>query len=81
MGNIPNMGGPSNEEDKKKEEYKKKRQEQRMPTRVGRKKAKRGADTSAKLPTVFPSSKCRLRQLRLERIKDYMLLEEEFIKN
>jgi len=26
-------------------------------------------------------AKCRLRHLRLERIKDYLLLEEEFIKN
>ena len=28
-----------------------------------------------------PVAKCRLRHLRLERIKDYLLLEEEFIKN
>lgn len=30
---------------------------------------------------VNPISKCRLRQLRLDRTKDYLLMEEEFIKN
>lgn len=31
--------------------------------------------------TVTPYTRCRLRLLRLERIKDYLLMEEEFIKN
>lgn len=30
---------------------------------------------------VMPLTKCRLRKLRLERIKDYLLLEQEFIAN
>jgi 26S proteasome regulatory subunit T2 len=30
---------------------------------------------------VTPNAKCRLRLLRLERTKDYLLMEEEFIKN
>jgi 26S proteasome regulatory subunit T2 len=30
---------------------------------------------------VMPSTKCRLRELRLERVKDYLLLEQEFIAN
>lgn len=34
-----------------------------------------------KLPTVTPVMKCRLKSLKLERIKDYLLLEEEFIRN
>jgi 26S proteasome regulatory subunit T2 len=34
-----------------------------------------------KIPQVFPTSKCKLRLLKLERIKDFLLLEEEFIKN
>ena len=33
------------------------------------------------MPGIFPSHKCRLRKLRLERIKDYLLLEKEFIQN
>lgn len=32
-------------------------------------------------PTVTPSRNCRLKLLKLERIKDYLLMEEEFIQN
>lgn len=34
-----------------------------------------------RIPQVFPTSKCKLRLLKLERIKDFLLLEEEFIRN
>ena len=34
-----------------------------------------------KLPEVKPYTKCRLRLLKMERIKDYLLMEEEFIRN
>jgi 26S proteasome regulatory subunit T2 len=77
--NPGNFGQQGNE--RRREESKKRRQEQRLPTRVGRKKKHRGAEASTKLPTVAPSSKCRLRLLRQERIKDYLLLEKEFISN
>jgi len=30
---------------------------------------------------VTPHTRCRLKLLKLERIKDYLLLEEEFINN
>jgi 26S proteasome regulatory subunit T2 len=30
---------------------------------------------------VFPTTRCRLKLLKLERIKDYMLMEEEFVIN
>lgn len=33
------------------------------------------------MPSVTPITKCRLRQLKLERIKDYLLMEEEFIEH
>jgi len=33
------------------------------------------------LPEVKPYTKCRLRLLKMERIKDYLLMEEEYIKN
>lgn len=52
--------------------------------RVGRRARKRQGQTSAasnRLPVVAPLSKCRLRKLRLERIKDLLLLEEEFLTN
>merc|ERR1712137_861177 len=70
-----------NDKDKKKEE--KRKYEPPPPTRVGRKKKKgKGASPQAyKLPTVTPSTRCRLRLMKLERVKDYLLMEEEFIQN
>ena len=81
MGNLPGGQGDSQGNENRKEESKKRRQEQRMPIRVGKKKKRRGAETTVKLPIVTPSTKCRLKLLRMDRIKDYMLLEQEFIKN
>ncbi|KAG1364107.1 26S proteasome regulatory subunit 4 [Cocos nucifera] len=52
------------------------------PSRVGRKQRKqKGPEAAARLPTVTPLTKCRLRLLKLERIKDYLLMEEEFVTN
>merc|ERR1712178_171776 len=71
------MGG----KDDKKEEKKKKRHEQAPLTRVGKKKEKKGPTAAAKTPQINPTQKCRLRLLKLERVKDYLLMEEEFVKN
>lgn len=46
-----------------------------------KRRKRRGAAAAVKIPQVFPTSKCRLRLLKLERIKDYLLMEEEFIRN
>jgi 26S proteasome regulatory subunit T2 len=51
-----------------------------LPTRVGKKKSK-GPASASKLPQVYPNSRCRLKLLKLERIKDHLLLEEEFVQN
>ncbi|KEH23989.1 regulatory particle triple-A ATPase [Medicago truncatula] len=52
------------------------------PARVGRKQRKqKGSEAASRLPTVTPLSKCKLRLLKLERIKDYLLMEEEFVAN
>jgi 26S proteasome regulatory subunit T2 len=32
-------------------------------------------------PQVYPTAKCKLRELKLERIKDFLLMEREFIAN
>merc|ERR1740133_2886 len=40
----------------------------------------KGSMAVNKLPTVVPNSKCRLRLLKHERIKDYLMMEEEFIR-
>ena len=72
-------GGAGDGQEKKKEE--KKKYEPPPPPRTGRKKVRKGPDSNARLPTVTPNSKCRLRLLKLERVKDYLLMEEEFIQN
>jgi len=51
-----------------------------VPTRVGKKK-KRGPDAASRLPPVFPTTRCKLKMLKMERIKDYLLMEEEFVAN
>ena len=48
---------------------------------MGRKKRKKGPSAAVRTPAVYPTAKCRLRLLKLERIKDFLLLEEEYIKN
>merc|ERR1719460_2698826 len=40
----------------------------------------KGTIGTSKLPSVVPNSKCRLRLLKHERIKDYLMMEEEFIQ-
>ncbi|SCZ99525.1 BZ3500_MvSof-1268-A1-R1_Chr3-1g06064 [Microbotryum saponariae] len=76
-GGAPGGGAGQNDKDKKPE---KKKWEPPLPTRVGKKK-KRGPDPTQKLPAVFPNTRCRLKLLKMERIKDYLLMEEEFVMN
>uniref|UniRef100_A0A1I8J0F0 AAA domain-containing protein n=2 Tax=Macrostomum lignano TaxID=282301 RepID=A0A1I8J0F0_9PLAT len=64
-----------------KDKEKKRKYEPPVPTRIGKKKKSRGPDSADRLPTVTPHTRCKLRLLKLERIKDYLLMEEEFIKN
>ena len=71
-------GGLGGDKDKKKDAPKK--FEPPVPTRVGRKKRK-GPNAAQKLPVVYPTARCRLKLLKMERIKDYLLLEEEFVQN
>ncbi|KCV69530.1 hypothetical protein H696_03951 [Fonticula alba] len=70
--------------DKKKNEKdkdKSKKKEPPVPTQLGRKKKRRGPDAAHKLPTITPNTRCRLKRLRLERVKDFLLMEEEFVAN
>uniref|UniRef100_A0A2K6TL96 AAA+ ATPase domain-containing protein n=1 Tax=Saimiri boliviensis boliviensis TaxID=39432 RepID=A0A2K6TL96_SAIBB len=69
-------GGRKDDKDKKK------KYEPPVPTRVGKKKKKtKGPDAASKLPLVTPHAQCRLKLLKLERIKEYLLMEEEFVRN
>jgi len=77
----PGRGGPGDGKkgDKGKE---KKKYERPLPTRVGKKRKKvKGPDSANKLPAVMPHTRCRLRLLKQDRIKDYLLMEEEYIRN
>ncbi|KAI6108057.1 P-loop containing nucleoside triphosphate hydrolase protein [Pisolithus sp. B1] len=85
MGNAPSGlppggFGDQNKDKDKKDQPQHKKWEPPLPTHVGKKK-KRGPATASKLPPIYPSTRCRLRLLKMERIKDYLLLEEEFIQN
>jgi 26S proteasome regulatory subunit T2 len=54
----------------------------RPTIRIGRKKRRAaGPNASAKLPNIYPNSRCRLRYLRMQRINDHLLLEEEYVEN
>jgi len=80
MGQAPSgQGGPPGQ--KKDDKPKKKKFESRGGGVTRRKRKKKGPPAAVKIPQVYPSSKCKLRLLKLERIKDFLLLEEEFIKN
>lgn len=76
---MPPGGGKSGGKDKDGKE--KKKWVPPKPTRVGKKKIKKGPQAAQKLPTVTPISKCKLRLMRLDRLKDFLLMEEEFLQN
>lgn len=78
------QGGQNGQGYNKKGQQKKKRWEPPAPPpRVGKKQKRQRAlsGLGSKLPTVTPTAKCKLRLLKLERIKDYLLMEEEFVAN
>uniref|UniRef100_A0A2I2ZNK2 AAA+ ATPase domain-containing protein n=1 Tax=Gorilla gorilla gorilla TaxID=9595 RepID=A0A2I2ZNK2_GORGO len=66
---------------KKDDKDNKKKYEPPAPTGVGKKKKTKGSDVASKLPLVTPHTQCPLKLLKLERIKDYLLMEEEFKRN
>lgn len=82
MGNRQGGVGRDLGGEKKDDKDKKKKYEPPVPTRIGKKKKRtKGPDAANKLPQVLPHTRCRLKQLRQERIKDYLLMEEEYISN
>ena len=80
MGGQQSRGGEGGESEQDKKDKKAKKYEAPPPTRVGKKKKKKaGPPQSARVPNINPTAKCKLRLLKLERVKDYLLLEEEFV--
>merc|ERR1712110_1158085 len=66
----------------RKKQGEKKKYQPPLPTTIGKRKNKhKGPATMDKIPTVTPHARSKLRLLKLERIKDYLLMEEEFIRN
>ncbi|CAK5024043.1 unnamed protein product [Meloidogyne enterolobii] len=82
MGNQQFQQQKPGSGDKQGEGDKKRRFGPPIPTRFGkRKKGSKGPEASNKMPNVTPVTRCKLRLLKYERIKDYLLMEEEFIRN
>ncbi|GMH92698.1 hypothetical protein TL16_g12424, partial [Triparma laevis f. inornata] len=79
-GGMPPPGGEGGDK-KDGKDKKKKRMEPRAATRTGRRRKKKGPTGVAKTPTILPNAKCKLRLLKLARVKDFLLMEQEFIKN
>ncbi|KAK0720253.1 P-loop containing nucleoside triphosphate hydrolase protein [Lasiosphaeris hirsuta] len=83
--NQSGMGGGGQEgrdEKDKKKDKPKYEPPPRPTTRIGRKKKKAGGTSAAaKLPPIYPTSRCKLRLLRMQRIHDHLLLEEEYVEN
>nr|ODO02223.1 26S protease regulatory subunit 4 [Cryptococcus depauperatus CBS 7855] len=79
---TPSTGasGPGGNKKNHKDSKEKPKWEPPVPTRIGKKK-KRGPDASSRLPAVYPTTRCKLKLLKLERIQDYLLMEEEFVSS
>lgn len=82
MGQDQSRGAGGKKDGAKDDKDKKKKYEPPIPTRVGKKaKKNKGIAATNKLPAVTPHRNCRLKLLKLDRIKDFLLMEEEFIQN
>ncbi|RKL16398.1 26S protease regulatory subunit 4 [Fusarium oxysporum] len=82
MGQGQSGMGEGGRDEKDKKDKPKYEPPPRPTTRVGRKKRKAGGTSAAqKLPAVYPTSRCKLRLLRMQRIHDHLLLEEEYVEN
>ena len=81
-GGLNRQGLPGDRKPDGSDKKEKKFEPAAPPARVGRKQRKqKGPDAASRLPTVTPLTKCKLRLLKMERIKDYLLMEEEFVAN
>jgi 26S proteasome regulatory subunit T2 len=84
---LGGSGGPPGASDNKDKKGDKKDKPKYEPppqptTRIGRRKKKQaGPNAAAKLPAVYPTARCKLRYLRMQRVHDHLLLEEEFVEN
>ncbi|GMM32540.1 proteasome regulatory particle base subunit [Martiniozyma asiatica (nom. inval.)] len=75
------MGQDASLPRKKDKKKQKPKYEPPVQTRTFGRKKRKSQDKNNKLPSVYPNTRCKLKLLRLERIKDHLLLEEEFVSN
>ena len=85
MGNSESFGnlmkGANDKDNKKKDQKKQFKKPEPSLVHLGKKKKKKkGVEAASKLPTIVPATKCLLRMRKAERIKDYLLMEDEYIK-
>lgn len=81
MGNTNPRPGDAGKKQEKDEDKKIKKVEPARMLLGKRKKKKKGVDVASKLPTITPNTKCLLRMRKYERIKDYLLMEKEYIQS
>jgi len=84
MGQAQSFGfGQNNDRDQNKDDKKKKgeRKPPPVPVQRGRRHKRKGPDSASKLPIVTPHTRCRLKLIKLERILDWLIMEEEFLTN
>ncbi|KAK4992040.1 ATPase of 26S proteasome regulatory subunit 4 [Elasticomyces elasticus] len=82
LGGLPGQGGDNKDKKDGKKDKPKYEPPPQPTTRIGRKKRKQqGPNASAKLPTIYPTARCKLRYLRMQRVHDHLLLEEEYVEN
>ncbi|KAI4723296.1 26S protease regulatory subunit 4 [Aureobasidium sp. EXF-10727] len=81
-GGPPGQGGDNKDKKDPKKDKPKYEPPPQPTTRIGRKKRKQaGPNAAAKLPNIYPTARCKLRYLRMQRIHDHLLLEEEYVEN
>ena len=81
MGNTNGIPGGKKNQEENKEKKQIKNPEPALIKLGKRKKKKRGLDLASKLPNITPNTKCLLRMRKMERIKDYLMMEEDFVKS
>lgn len=81
MGNTNGLPGGKNNFDDNKDKKPIKKPEPALIKLGKKKKKKKGLDLASKLPNITPNTKCLLRMRKMERIKDYLMMEQDFVKS
>jgi 26S proteasome regulatory subunit T2 len=79
MGQGPSGGPGQGGQGQPGEKKETKRWEPPAAPTIGKKKKKRGPDAANRLPKVLPSRACKLKLLRLQRVQDFLIVEEEYL--